>query len=917
MPTQRTFLDLQPIFPMGEWWKLFVCILVVLVFLAFIVFMYRREAIHIPRGLAVLLASLRSIALLGILLFILNPMLRSETRLTKNSRVAVLVDTSLSMGLKDNSAGADHPRRIDDVIKAFQSTPIILRLRRNHDVTIYRFGEEPQPQPIITYFRISDTSGAAANANPDNRLEHRLSVSRRLGYLAFGLLFVSALVLASWLNTWFAAKNRQQRAGWLVATGIWLLISGFVVLGLSDLNTPEVSWMQSLGLARVDLNLVNRLNPPTRSESATVAEDAISEVNWGDALAPKGTATRLGSAVQTIVNKERGGPIAGIVIISDGRNNAGSEPSRAIAAAVNAGIPIFPVGIGSVEAPRNVQVVDVQAPTRVFPGDKFKIKALVQAFGLEGQTIRVELLSIDEQETEAELLEAESTVRLAADGQSVPVEFDVARQEQGKRRYLVRTAPVDGDFEPRDDQRGASVEIVDRKTQVLLIAGGPTREFRFLRNQLYRDKDVVLHVWLQTAKEGADQEADELLKEFPQTREDLFKYDCIIGFDPDWRELNANQAALLERWVAERAGGMLLVAGPVNMPEWTRRPRGDETIDKIRQLYPVSFYSQGSAVLKLGRFGGERAYPLEFTREGRAAEYLWMGDSSSESQATWGRFEGVFGYYAVNEAKAGADVLAFFSDPDTLVDDRLPIYLASQFYGAGRVCFQASGEMWRVRRLDVDYFQSYYSKLIRWISQGRLLRNSTRGVLLTDRERCWMGDQVVVQAILRDVRNDPLMLSSVDAVIVRPDGSSAKLELQGTNDTVRPGTYTAQFSANQEGEYRINLPVPDSPEQEILTAQVQANIPDLEKERPQRNDALLNEMAEKTQGRYFVGMTAWDVSDDNPLSPVQLIQPQDQETVLPGTPDRNFQRRLMMWLLALIVLCLSLEWTFRRLHKLA
>ena len=141
--------------------------------------------------------------------------------------------------------------------------------------------------------------------------------------------------------------------------------------------------------------------------------------------------------------------------------------------------------------------------------------------------------------------------------------------------------------------------------------------------------------------------------------------------------------------------------------------------------------------------------------------------------------------------------------------------------------------------------------------------------------------------------------------------------MQGTKDSVRLGTFTAQFSANLEGEYRINLPIPDSPEQEVLTALVQANIPDLEKERPQRNDALLSEMAEKTQGHYFVGMSAWNVADNNPLSPAQLIQPQDQETVLPGTPDRNFQRRLMMWLLGLIVLCLSLEWTFRRLHKLA
>ena len=138
MPSQRKFFDLQPILPLSEWWEMFVCIIVVLSLLAVVGCVYRRESKNISRGLAILLASLRTIALAGILLFVLNPILRSETRITKNSRLAVLVDTSLSMGLKDNSGGAELPRRIDQVISAFQSSPSITKLREHHDVTIYR-----------------------------------------------------------------------------------------------------------------------------------------------------------------------------------------------------------------------------------------------------------------------------------------------------------------------------------------------------------------------------------------------------------------------------------------------------------------------------------------------------------------------------------------------------------------------------------------------------------------------------------------------------------------------------------------------------------------------------------------------------------------------------------------------------------
>ena len=641
------------------------------------------------------------------------------------------------------------------------------------------------------------------------------------------------------------------------------------------------------------------------------------ETDWIDELAPRGTSTQLGSAIQHLVNKERGGPIAGIVILTDGRNNAGVQPARAIAAAANAGIPIYPIGVGSAETPRNVQVADIQAPPKVFPSDRFQVKAIIKSFGLAGESLRVTLLSVDEKEEEAETVEDETTIRLLADGSVTPVEFDVERSEQGKRRYIVRADLIEGELDSRDNQRAALVEIVERQTKVLLIAGGPSREFRFLRNQLYRDKDVLLHVWLQSAKSGADQESDELLLEFPQSREGVFFYDCIIAFDPDWREFTVEQSALLERWVAEQAGGLVVVAGPVNTPEWTRRPRGDDAIDNVRRLYPVSFYSQGTAQLKLGRFGGDTAFPLGFSREGRAAEYLWLGDSATESQLNWNRFEGVFGYYAVNEPKPGADVLANFADPSTSLNDRLPIYLASHFYGAGRVFFQASSEMWRIRRLDVEFFQQYYVKLIRWVSQGRLLRDSTRGVLLADRERCWMGDQVVIQAILRDPQDNPLMAESVLATLQRPDGTTQEVMLAASQNAVRPGTFAGQFTAGSEGEYRLSLPIPASPELEVLSVVVQASIPDLEKEQPERNDALLTELADKTRGRFFVGTKNLPSDESNPFSLAKLIAPQDQETFLTGTMDRFFQRKLMMWLLAVLTITLSTEWTVRRLHKLA
>lgn len=913
----RTFYEFLPILPVTLWWQILATMTAVVTLLIFVLWTYLRDSRDLPFGLTVTLITLRLTAFVCILIYVLNPSKRSETRIVKTSRLAVLVDTSLSMGLFDQqSAGtANGRRRIDDVTDWLATTPEFKHLASDHDITFYRFGDQPQPEPVGTLLKSGDAS--AVQTAPDSRqplekLQLTLLGSRRIGWLALGTLAIACGVFVTWFFARVANRSAELRARLVCAT-VYVLLAGLVGLAASDLQSPQFDLWTSLGWKAPDITLTTA----TSQQVTAPVEDPDVPIQWADALAPRGTSTQLGSAIQHLVNKERDGPIAGIIVVTDGRSNEGVQPARAIAAAVNAGIPVYPIGIGSTEAPKNVLVADIQAPPKVFPSDKFQVKGILKAFGLPGKTIGVQLLSIDVNDEEAETVEGETTVRLAEDGQATPVEFEVERLEQGKRRYIIRSESVDGDLDLRDNQRTAVVEIIERQTKVLLIAGGPNREFRFLRNQLYRDKDISLHVWLQSAKIGADQESDELLHEFPQTREGVFFYDCIIAFDPDWIDFTPQQTELLERWVAEQAGGLIVVAGPVNTPEWTRRPRGDEAIDKIRRLYPVSFYSQGTAQLKLGRFGGDHSFPLGFSREGRAAEFLWLGDSASDSQTNWDRFTGVFGYYAVNEPKPGADVLANFADPDTAVSDRLPIYLASHFYGAGRVFFQASSEMWRIRRLDVEFFQQYYVKLIRWASQGRLLRDSTRGVLLTDRERCWMGDQVVIQAILRDAQDRPLMTQQIDAVILRPDGTTQDVNLEAVENAVRPGTFHGQFTAGIEGDYRISLPIPASPDLEVLTTTVQANIPDLEKEQPQRNDSLLTELAEKTRGHFFVGVEGFKSDAGNPFSPDQLIQPQDQETFLTGTLDRFFQRKLMMWLLGLISTALGLEWTIRRLHRLA
>ncbi len=922
---------------MSEWWHWLLMIALCAAIFGYVVGMYWFDSVELSRGIRWSLVLLRLMAFAGILFFFLDLEKRTEEREIKPSRATLLIDTSQSMGLQDTLGATDASAlsRIEQVVQELRQGELLTQLRGRHDVAVYQFDEQAEPREIDYFPRLATTSsGGDATERAVAQKEHDLRVARRTMLVAASLAGLAVVSLLFYLVLGRGVRRRESMSYALLVTMV-TLVAAFVICAVANLRAPGLSLRAVVGWEQPDIAQevaaeLATLRPADDPDEAETKPREPGDIPWQQTLVPRGTETRIGDAVRSIVNKERGGPIAGIVVMSDGGNNAGLDAGMATKAATVAGIPIYAIGLGSDRQSVNVRVVDLEAPKRVYPGDKFSLTGYIQAYGLEGRQVSVELSSAvaddgtppgedrGEPGDKATFVE-ERSIRLANDGEIVTVRFEVTPSEAGARQYFLRVVPPEQDIEKRDNVKTARVTVVERKSKVLLIAGGPSREFRFLRNQLFRDRDTTVDVMLQSGTTGMSQEADDILYEFPEVADELFQYDCIVAFDPDWLKFNELQVELLDRFVAEQAGGLIVVAGPVYTPSWAGQRRGrDPRVDTIKSLYPVIFYSQGVPSLGLGRFGGEAAWPLSFTRDGASAEFLWLEDDPLDSEAAWQSFEGVYGYYAVKDPKPGARVYARFSNPETSIDGELPIYAAAHFYGAGRVFFQASGEIWRLRAVDPRYFETFYTKLIRWVSQGRLMRDSSRGVLLVDKDRCLLGDQVTIRAVLSDIQHQPLKLDNVPAILLQPDSQRVPIVLRKVQDSAREGMYEAQFTATQAGDYRIEVTPAEGKDDELLTADVRVRVPALEIEHPQRNDALLKELTDKTGGEYYIGFNAaMNRGGAGRATLASVIQPNDQTIYLPESVDSQFDQHLMGWLIALIVGVLSLEWLIRRLSKLA
>ncbi len=638
--------------------------------------------------------------------------------------------------------------------------------------------------------------------------------------------------------------------------------------------------------------------------------NAESSGAWRNEIQPRGAETRLGDALRDALSQSVEGPLAGVILISDGGQNSGVAPLGIADAAREMHVPLYTVGVGSTKPRRNLRVQELTAPSRVYPDDRTTVRGLIQSEGFAGRTVDVELVA-REANAAAGAVErvGREQITFQTDGEVVPVQFDIEPAEIGRLVLDLRIAAPTDDQYPLDNHREVELEVVESETKVLLVASGPTRDYRFLRNQLRRDRHATVDVWLQSAPPGISQDADRILDGFPLTKEQLYSYDCIVAFDPDWMLLDAQQVELLESWVAEEAGGLIVVAGPIHTASWVQSPEHA----KIRALYPVEFQKR-LTLLDDGLYGSKVPWPIDFSRAGLESDFLWLADTPEESQSLWSRFAGVFGCYAVKGPKPGAQVLGRYSDPDSGLSTERPVYMAEQFYGGGRVLYIGSGEMWRLRTLDQGYFEVLYTKLIRHVSQGRLLRGSSRGQLLVERDRYSVGDEVVVRAQLSSASREPLVTDRVTAQVIDPEGKSENLTLAADLD--RPGNFIGQFDVRQEGSYRIQLQVPDAADEQLVR-RIQATVPNLEFEKTRRNEALLTALAARTGGRYYADLwTALEGNKDvRPLA-ARIDSREEIETVR-GTADEEFEEWIHKMLLAVICGALCTEWLVRRLIRLA
>ncbi len=602
---------------------------------------------------------------------------------------------------------------------------------------------------------------------------------------------------------------------------------------------------------------------------------------------PRGRATNLAAALQAVLEGERKGRVAAALVFTDGRWNEGGDPGEGARALGSRHVPLHLVGVGDPGAPPAIRITGSYAPERAFLGDPFPLSFHVQGpAGLD----RLEARLTDRLPGKKEKEVRARTVLLDREGRGT-VLFRVRPGKPGVHTFTLTVRP---------SATGRALEAVERvvvevgtmPARVLLVAGGPTWEYRKLRRLLTRDPTIDLSCWLQSAGPGYPQQGNHPIRALPVSEKGLEAYHAVLLLDPDPGKLNLLFASNLEKAVRKKGTGLLYQAGEIYSLHFFSPPVRAALTGPLAGLLPAKAdQSVAEVLVGMGKPMTRAWRPLP-TPAGLKDRLLSFGDGMEDRRRLFSSLPGLYWVYPFHAPSPGAHVLLVAPGSDPLQrspEGPRPI-LAWQYAGAGRVALLAVDETWRWAADPGKFWERFWVRLVRFLAEPGLLGDRSVHQLSTDKETYETGSEV----LLSDRPPKGEKVEEVRVLVKREGGPSFTLalkpapgegkELQGRFTAGEPGLYQAYVRGHEKSR----------------AARFAVHPPVLEVYGPMKEKTLKN-LARRARGDYRPLAQAGSLPD--------LVE-EASETVITQSPPRSLWDN---WLfLVLAVALLSLEWILRK-----
>ncbi|MCY3022564.1 MAG: VWA domain-containing protein [Planctomycetota bacterium] len=606
----------------------------------------------------------------------------------------------------------------------------------------------------------------------------------------------------------------------------------------------------------------------------------------------RGTETRIGECLRSALKEMRGQLVAGVVIISDGRQNAGEDAVQAAQAYKAQRVPLFTVGVGDPSEPKDFEVT-VEGPEMILPDDQSEVTALVRYKGYTNvSSIKVEMKKADNSVVAGEDL------KLGKPGEKTPILLRFKESKPGKYTYTVRIPEQQGELRTDNNVTTYNFQVVDKKVKVLFVEGQdlPRWEYRYLKNALRRDHTTEVDVLLATGEgtflwDGTDGKTP--LDQFPLNKKEINEYDVLIFGDVNPSIFTGEQVNLVREFVRE-GGGFIMIAGERFAPSEYTQGAWLEMLPIVPQR----------AAFQPPEGGFQEPFGVELTPEGRKLAWTHLDPDDATNREVWEGLPRLFWYFPVKRKKELATTVAVHPFDKDEQGGKMPL-IVTMPYGSGRTMFIGVDSLWRWRRAVGDrYHYRFYSQAIRYLSMAKRLGGQKRFYLGADRNAAAIGDKVVFSAVVKDENHREITAEKVHAHGKTPKGEDFLVELTRLHD--RPGNYEGSYVPLLQGDFSVWLRDDAQPEARQSEVTFKVEKPQLEYENPRLDKELLENIARAggEGGAYFEIDRLQDVPSR--IQPLKLEIP--RETL--------FELWDNLFIFVLFTVLITIEWILRKLGRM-
>ena len=581
-----------------------------------------------------------------------------------------------------------------------------------------------------------------------------------------------------------------------------------------------------------------------------------------------------------------------VVVFTDGQHNVDTRPQDLARRLGNRQAEMHIVGIGTTRMPRDLAVLKVVAPGKVFPNTILSGEVVINDGMPPGKPFR---MTIEHQGQPLNPPVAVDLFTTEAGRRNIPFRFPIEAIVEQQRQiqnanlqytnlplvFDVRLSPVEGEVDPENNYSRLRVNVVTQKSKMLIVDGRPRWEQRYLNTLFDRDerwtvRSVVANMG---GKRGLGSRDSSLPGQFPETRAQLMEHQLIILGDVAPQMFQPKELQWLRDFVQYNAGGIIFIDGhQERLVNYTGTVLGP--------LFPVRWTGVEDY----------RSLDLEY-RPLSDRDAIQLAPDAAANAELWRGLPGPRRLSMVQK-KEGAEVLL-----EVLEGGKRAPAMVFKPYGAGRVLYCASDESWRWRYEVGDrHHERFWKQAAKWIMEEPFAVTDRFVKMDSGPPSYEVNDYVDFR--LRT--HDPATMTRLQQaglkpviVLLRNGEPVARVPL---DPDFNSAMYRGRFGPLEGGEYEVRYEMPGVPEGQIQarTRFSVSSIPTGEMGILHCNEKLLRQMAADSGGKYYAE------EDLNLL--VENLRPSN-------TSGETIDERKLwqsFWVFLPIIVLLTTEWVLRK-----